>query len=118
MIVPCHPRNRETLRRTLDSLEAAEGGREAEIVVVEDTEGRGPSWARNRGLCKATGEVVFFCDADDLARVIDAALADPARLEAVGERARETIPIPWSRLVDQVLENYARIIDAQGGASN
>lgn len=68
VIVPCHPRNRETLRRTLDSLEAAEGGREAEIVVVEDTEGRGPSWARNRGLCKATGEVVFFCDADDTVR--------------------------------------------------
>ncbi len=29
---------------------------------------RGPSWARNRGLERATGEVVFFCDADDEVR--------------------------------------------------
>lgn len=33
--------------------------------MIEDAEGRGPSWARNRGLDRATGEYVFFCDDDD-----------------------------------------------------
>ena len=59
------------------------------------------------------GESGFLCDDDsaDLARVIRAALADPARLEAVGARAKETIPIPWSELVDQVVERYREIVE-------
>ena len=63
------------------------------------------------------GENGFLCrdDAADLARVVDAALADPEGLRAVGERARRTIPIPWSELVDQVLAQYARLIEANGG---
>lgn len=65
VIIPCHPRNRKSLQRTLESLKAADGGNEAELIVVEDVESKGPSWARNRGLERATGEVVFFCDADD-----------------------------------------------------
>lgn len=32
---------------------------------MEDSSLLGPSWARNRGLEKATGGVVYFCDADD-----------------------------------------------------
>lgn len=36
-----------------------------EYLVVEDTGMKGPSWARNRALERATGDVVFFCDADD-----------------------------------------------------
>ena len=35
-----------------------------EIICVEDKEKRGAPWARNRGLEKAHGEAVFFCDAD------------------------------------------------------
>ena len=38
------------------------------MVVVEDAGSRGPSWARNEGLRRATGDVVFFADADDAVR--------------------------------------------------
>ena len=61
------------------------------------------------------GENGFLCrdDAGDLARVIDGALKDPEGLRAVGERAKATIPIPWSDLVDQVLEQYQTVLDWQ-----
>ena len=67
MIIPSH-RSQQTLPRTLRSLEVAAKGLEIETVVVEDAEGRGPSWARNRGLDRATGDIVFFCDSDDAVR--------------------------------------------------
>lgn len=52
----------------LQSLRTASSGLDVETVVVDDTESRGPSWARNQGLDRATGEVVFFADADDAVR--------------------------------------------------
>ncbi len=57
----------------------------------------------------------YLCenDVEDMLRVVDAALADPESLAAVGRKARETIPVPWSRLVDTVLERYQRLIDAR-----
>ena len=64
MIIPSY-RAEATLPRTLRSLEAAAKGLDVETIVIEDDEGRGPSWARNRGLERATGDYVFFCDADD-----------------------------------------------------
>lgn len=77
VIIP-NRRPRPTLRRTLESLDAAvrhwrDGAaateeREVEFVVSEDDEGRGPSWARNRGLDRASGDYVFFCDDDDTVR--------------------------------------------------
>lgn len=64
MIVPHRP-GETTLSRAVRSLEAAAAGLDVEILAVEDTALRGPSWARNRGLEKAAGGIVFFCDADD-----------------------------------------------------
>ena len=54
----------------------------------------------------------FLCldDPADLARVADAALADPEKLATVGQTARMTIPIPWATLVEQVIRNYGRIL--------
>lgn len=68
VIIPCHPRNRASLPRTLESLESAKRNLDVEIIVVDDDSSQGPSWARNRGLGRATGDYVFFCDADDTVR--------------------------------------------------
>ena len=67
VIVPAH-KAEATLPRTLRSLEAASGGFDVETVLVRDDEGRGLSWARNQGLDRATGDVIFFVDADDTVR--------------------------------------------------
>lgn len=55
----------ETLPRTLRSLEVAAQGLDVETIVVDDEAGNGLPWARNRGLERATGDCVFFVDADD-----------------------------------------------------
>ena len=67
MIIPAY-RAEATLPRTLRSVESAAAGLDVETVVVHDDEARGLSWARNAGLARATGEVIFFVDADDTVR--------------------------------------------------
>lgn len=53
----------------------------------------------------------FLCEDtnEDLARVIRRALSEPERLRMIGQKASETIPIPWSLLLDDVLERYASL---------
>ena len=57
------------------------------------------------------GKNGYLCEDDpvSLASAIQAALADRNALIAVGRAAKETIPIPWSVLVDDVLAHYAEI---------
>jgi GT2 family glycosyltransferase len=50
------------LRRCLAALEKQTVP--IEIIVIEDTEGRGPAWARNEGARRAQGEAICFTDDD------------------------------------------------------
>ena len=61
VVVPTRDRP-ELLQRCLAALEKQTVP--AEIVVVEDKEGRGPAWARNEGVRRAQGEVICFTDDD------------------------------------------------------
>jgi glycosyltransferase involved in cell wall biosynthesis len=61
VVVPTRDRP-EALQRCLAALDAQSVP--AEIVVVEDAEGRGPAWARNEGVRRAQGEVICFTDDD------------------------------------------------------
>jgi glycosyltransferase involved in cell wall biosynthesis len=61
VVVPTRDRP-ELLRRCLAALEAQT--LTVEVVVVEDSEDRGPAWARNEGVRRASGDVVCFTDDD------------------------------------------------------
>ena len=58
------------------------------------------------------GENGYLCENDpaDLARVITAALSDPDKLRQAGEQARETIPVPWEKILEIAVERYTRLI--------
>ena len=58
------------------------------------------------------GENGFLCENDpkDLARVIAGILDDPEKRDRVGQAARETIPIPWSTVMETVVERYERLV--------
>lgn len=101
VIVPCH-NAAKTLRRCLTAV-LAQSRRPGQVVVVDDASddasasiteslgctvirvapNRGPAAARNRGAAEATGEVLFFLDADielapeALARAAEVLAADP-----------------------------------------
>jgi GT2 family glycosyltransferase len=61
VVVPTRDRP-ELLQRCLAALEKQTIP--VEVVVVEDSEGRGPAWARNEGVHRARGEVICFTDDD------------------------------------------------------
>jgi len=61
VVVPTRERP-ELLRRCLAALEKQTVP--VEVVVVEDSKGCGPAWARNEGVRRAEGEVVCFTDDD------------------------------------------------------
>jgi glycosyltransferase involved in cell wall biosynthesis len=61
VVIPTRDRP-ELLQRCLAALEKQTVP--VEIVVVEDSEGRGPAWARNEGVRRAQGEVICFTDDD------------------------------------------------------
>ena len=85
--------------------------REAAAVGTPSVTVRGSSAAE--GIEDEVNGYLCENDVDDMFRVVSAALSNPQRLAAVGEKARQTIPLPWSKLVDTVLERYQRLIDAK-----
>ena len=58
------------------------------------------------------GENGFLCENDpaDLARVIGRILADPAMGDRAGRAAKETIPVPWSKVMETVVARYERLV--------
>jgi hypothetical protein len=62
--IPHRPSDRY-LAEAVASIEAQEGV-DVELILVEDTELRGPGWARNRCLEQASCEWIFRMDSDDI----------------------------------------------------
>ncbi|MBR1586286.1 MAG: glycosyltransferase [Clostridia bacterium] len=58
------------------------------------------------------GENGFLCEDDsaDLAQVLGGILSDPDMVRQVGDRARETIPVPWDAIIATAVERYERLI--------
>ena len=44
---------------------------------------------------------------DEIRRIF----AEPGYVQAIGQKAKETIPIPWEELIPRVYDEYAKIID-------
>ena len=83
-------------------------------MVVREAAAMGTPALLVRGSCSAEGvthgDNGFLCEAEpeSIASGILEALPDAAR---VGERARQTTPIPWADLMERVLARYRRLID-------
>ncbi len=58
------------------------------------------------------GENGFLCDdeTDDLCRVLEGALADLPGVQRIGQNARETIPVPWERIMEKSVARYENLI--------
>lgn len=92
-------------------------------MVLREAAAAGTPAVLTRGSCAAEvveGGVNGLLASDtpeDLARVIRQALSDPAALRAIGERARESIPIAWETVIKRVEKRYAALIErSQKGA--
>ncbi|MEK7583057.1 MAG: glycosyltransferase family 2 protein [Patescibacteria group bacterium] len=63
VIIPT--RNRpELLKKAITSVQN-QTYRDFELIVIEDTEGKGGGWARNKGIKQAQGKFIAFLDDDD-----------------------------------------------------
>jgi len=58
------------------------------------------------------GENGYLCENDpkDLARVLRDILDNPEKCRLVGETAKETIPVPWSKVLETAAERYERLV--------
>ena len=64
VIVPVYG-SKEWLNECLESIKTKDY-KDLELIIEPDTEKTGAAQTRNRGLKKASGEFVIFCDSDDL----------------------------------------------------
>jgi len=87
-----------------------------EIVVVEDSNGRGPAWARNEGVERAQGEVVCFTDDDcePTAGWVEA-LAAPILAAEARAAAGPTVVGPEATAADRAWETILAYLQQQAG---
>ena len=54
----------------------------------------------------------YLCEnePEDLARVIAGALDNPEQRSRIGAAARETIPVPWSKVLETAAQRYERLV--------
>ncbi len=54
----------------------------------------------------------LLCENDpkDLARIMTEALREPEKLRLIGAQARETIPVPWEKVMETAVGRYERLI--------
>ena len=84
-------------------------------LVLREAAAMGTPGVVTEGSCPAEvvrhGENGFLAKdtAQDLAAVIAEALENP-RLAAIGDKARETIPVPWREILERVLSRYQALI--------
>lgn len=82
--------------------------REAAVMGTPSVMVRGSTAAEvirpgeNGLLCENSGE--------DLARVMTEALKQPEKLKRMGQCARETIPVPWEKVMEKAAERYERLV--------
>ena len=87
---------RASLSQCLEGL-ARQSLKPDEVQVVEDKSRRGPGWARNQGICKATGDILAFLDDDAvpppewLASMVEA--MEHAEADGAGGSFEETDPV-------------------------
>ncbi|MBQ9265265.1 MAG: glycosyltransferase [Clostridia bacterium] len=82
--------------------------REAAVMGTPSVMVRGSSAAE----IVTHGDNGYLCenDAEDLKDVLTGILNDPESARKVGERTRETIPVPWDTIMETVIERYTRLI--------
>ncbi len=58
------------------------------------------------------GENGYLCEntPEDLCRVMQAVLSDPAAAARVGLAAHDTIPVPWTTILETAVERYTRLV--------
>lgn len=101
-IVPAAPYHEALLERAVASIEAQTIP--AAVVVIRDTERRGASWARNRGIEQVRTRWLSFLDADDevLPTFVERTVAawQPRRFVYTnwydGEHVFQASPCPWT----------------------
>ena len=71
------------------------------------------------GSCSAEGitdgENGFVCRDESGASIAETIRRALPQTKAAGQRARETIPVPWARIMTQVVTEYERLIAEKRG---
>jgi glycosyltransferase involved in cell wall biosynthesis len=114
VVVPTRDRP-QLLKRCLAALDAQKVP--VEVIVVEDSEGRGPAWARNEGVRRAQGEVICFTD-DDCAPVPDwaEALTAPILAGAAQATAGRTLVDEGATPADRAWEAIVGYLQEQAAS--